>query len=280
VGESGCGKSVLSLSLLNIILGDGSIVEGKVEFKGKDIFLMSKSFLRSLRGKGIGYVFQEPQSAFDPVFTVGNQVVETLLSHGVANSKREAEKLAIKYFDFVKIENPEYVFNSYPFQLSGGMAQRIYLSLVLMLNPELIIADEPTTALDVITQKEIMKLIKTIVSEKNLSLLFITHNLLLLKNLVDRVLVMYAGAIVEDGIFDEVFEKPMHPYTEGLLKSIIIRKQKKEFLDAIPGNVPYRVQEEDRCPFWERCGKRMEICGKKYPELKNVNGRKVRCHLY
>lgn len=280
VGESGCGKSVLSLSLLNIILGDGKVVNGKIEFKGTDIFHFSKEKLRRLRGRGLGYVFQEPQSAFDPVFTVGNQIVETLLSHNVVSSKKEAKEIAIKYFKMVKIDNAEFVFNSYPFQLSGGMAQRIYLALILMLNPDIIIADEPTTALDVITQKEIMKLIKSIVEEKKLSLIFITHNLLLLKNLVDRVLVMYAGSIMEDGNFEDVFETPFHPYTEGLLKSLAINKGKKEYLDAIPGNVPHRVKEENKCPFYDRCLKKMNICEKKYPELKEIKGRKVRCHLY
>ncbi len=280
VGESGCGKSVLSLSLLNIILGDGRVVSGKVEFKGDNIFHLSKDSLRNLRGRGLGYVFQEPQSAFDPVFSVGSQVVETLLSHGVAETKKKAKELAVKYFRLVKIENPEYVFNSYPFQLSGGMAQRIYLALILMLNPDVIIADEPTTALDVITQKEIIKLIKSIVEKNKLSLIFITHNLLLLKNLVDRVIVMYAGTIMEDGDFEMVFENPLHPYTEGLLKSIVIKKEKKEFLDAIPGNVPHRVKEENKCPFADRCLKKTEVCEKKYPDLKEVDGRKVRCHLY
>ncbi len=280
VGESGCGKSVLSLSLLNIILGEGKVISGKVEFKGENIFDLPKKELRRLRGRGLGYVFQEPQSAFDPVFTVGNQVVETLLSHNIAPNPGEAKKLAVRYFEMVKIDNPEYVFNLYPFQLSGGMAQRIYLALILMLNPEIIIADEPTTALDVITQKKIMKLIKSIVDENKLSLIFITHNLLLLKNLVDRVIVMYAGAIMEDGNFDDVFKYPLHPYTEGLLKSIAVAREKKEYLEAIPGNVPHRVKEEDKCPFCDRCIKKMHICEKKYPRLLEVKGRKVRCHLY
>ncbi|BBB32093.1 peptide/nickel transport system ATP-binding protein [Thermotomaculum hydrothermale] len=280
VGESGCGKSVLSLSLLNIILGNGKVVNGKIEFKGNNIFHLSKERLRQLRGRGLGYVFQEPQSAFDPVFTVGNQVAETLISHGIVKSKKEAKQLAVKYFDLVKIENPEFVYNSYPFQLSGGMAQRIYIALILMLNPEIVIADEPTTALDVITQKEILKLIKNIVEENNLSLIFITHNLLLLKNLVDRIIVMYAGTIMEDGDFNSVFNNPLHPYTEGLLKSITINKGKKQYLDTIPGNVPHRVVEEDKCPFADRCLKKVGICTKRYPELKEIEGRKVRCHLY
>ncbi len=280
VGESGCGKSVLSLSLLNIVLGDGKIVEGKIEFKGSNIFHLSREGLRRLRGKGLGYVFQEPQSAFDPVFPVGDQIVETLLSHNVAKTKDDAKQIAIKYLKLVNIENPEYVFNSYPFQLSGGMAQRIYFALILILHPEIIIADEPTTALDVITQKHILKLIKRIVEENNLSLIFITHNLLLLKNLVERVIVMYAGTIVEDGLFKDIFYQPLHPYTEGLLKSIVINKGKKEFLDTIPGNVPHSVKEEDCCPFWDRCLKRKEICRIKFPEIKNIDGRKVRCHLY
>lgn len=280
VGESGCGKSVLSLSLLNIVQGEGVIERGDVKFNGESIFHFNKKQLRSLRGRKIGYVFQEPQSAFDPVFTIGNQISETLLSHNVVKGKKEAYKTAVKYLEKVKIENADYVLNSYPFQLSGGMAQRVYLALILMLKPEIIIADEPTTALDVITQKEIMKLLKGIVEENNLSLLFITHNLLLLKNLVKRVIVMYAGSIVEDGDFNAVFDNPLHPYTEGLLKSVMVKGRKKEYLEAIPGNVPHRVKDENKCPFYDRCKKRLEICEKQYPDLKEVNGRKVRCHLY
>ncbi len=280
VGESGCGKSVLSLSLLNIVQGEGVIESGEVRFNGESIFHFDKNQLRSLRGRKIGYVFQEPQSAFDPVFTIGNQIAETLLSHKVVNSKKEAYKTAVKYLRKVKIENADYILNSYPFQLSGGMAQRAYLALILMLKPEIIIADEPTTALDVITQKEIMKLLKGIVEENNLSLFFITHNLLLLKNLVNRVIVMYAGSIVEDGDFDAVFSNPLHPYTEGLLKSVMVKGKRKEYLEAIPGNVSHRVKEENKCPFYERCKKRSEICKTQYPDLKEIKGRKVRCHLY
>lgn len=280
VGESGCGKSVLSLSLLNIVQGEGVIERGDVKFKGESIFHFNKTQLRSLRGRKIGYVFQEPQSAFDPVFTIGNQISETLLSHNVVKSKKEAFKTAVKYLEKVKIENADYILNNYPFQLSGGMAQRVYLALILMLKPEIIIADEPTTALDVITQREIMKLLKGIVEENNLSLLFITHNLLLLKNLVNRVIVMYAGSIVEDGDFNGVFDNPFHPYTEGLLKSVMVKGGRKEYLEAIPGNVPHRVKEENKCPFYERCKKRLNICEKQYPDLKEVKGRKVRCHLY
>jgi len=280
LGESGCGKSVLSLALLNIVLGDGKIANGSVKFKGENIFSFSKERLRKLRGGEIGYIFQEPQSAFDPVFKIGNQISETLLSHGIVKSKKEAREKAVEYLKMVKIDNADFVYESYPFELSGGMAQRVYIALMLMLNPEILIADEPTTALDVITQKEIVKLIKTIVEEKNLSLIFITHNLLLLKNLVDNVMVMYAGSVVEYGNLDEIFDNPLHPYTEGLLESIVLKAGKKEYLKAIPGNVPHKVKEENKCPFFDRCEKRKEICEKKYPQLKEVDGRKVRCHLY
>ncbi len=279
VGESGCGKSVLSLSLLNIVPGEGKIVSGEILFKDKNILKLPEKELRKIRGRGIGYIFQEPHSAFDPVFKVGNQIVETLLCHNAVQNEKEGKQLALEYLKKVKINNPEYVFNSYPFQLSGGMAQRIYLALILMLNPDILIADEPTTALDVITQKEIIKLIKSVVEEKGLSMIFITHNLLLLKNLVDRIMVMYAGSAVEEGNFDEVFENPLHPYTEGLLKSINSTKGKKEFLHSIPGNVPHKVKEEDKCPFADRCYKKEPICERKYPQFKEIAGRKVRCHL-
>ncbi len=280
VGESGCGKSVLSLSLLDIVPGEGEIVNGDITFSGKSIFSFSKKELRHLRGGKIGYVFQEPQSAFDPVFRVGDQIIESLMAHKIVKRKKEGRMLAIDYLKNVRISNPEYVLNAYPFELSGGMAQRIYLALVLMLKPDLIIADEPTTALDVITQSEILKLLRSIVVENKLSLIFITHNILLLKNLVEKVMVMYAGTIVEMGNFEDIFENPMHPYTEGLLKSVVIRKRKKEFLDSIPGNVPHRVVEENRCPFADRCLKKNTICEKSYPELKKLDGRMVRCHLY
>ena len=280
VGESGCGKSVTSLSIMRLITNPpGKIVDGEILFEGRDILRMKEKEVRALRGKEIAMIFQEPMSSLNPVFTAGYQIAEMLKTHFNVTRSEVTERV-LSLIDKVEIPNPERIYKSYPHQLSGGMRQRIMIAIATACSPKLLIADEPTTALDVTIQAEIMKLFRKFRVEHKMSVLLITHNLGIVSDLADRIAVMYAGGIVETCDAQTLFSQPLHPYSEGLLKSIPRLGTKKERLDTIPGSVPDPAAKPSGCPFHPRCFKKEGICEEVKPLLREVsNAHYAACHF-
>ncbi|WP_088344234.1 ABC transporter ATP-binding protein [Bacillus cereus] len=280
VGESGCGKSVTALSVMGLIAESGSVVGGDILYEGKSLLGMKEKELRSLRGNDIAMIFQEPMTSLNPVFTVGEQIVETLREHELL-SKNEAYKKAIELIRKVGIARADEIVHSYPHELSGGMLQRIMIAVALSCNPKLLIADEPTTALDVTIQAQILDLLRQVKEEFKTSILLITHDLGVVAEMADYVVVMYGGKVIEEAPVLEIFQNPKHPYTKGLLKSKPVMGKRIDKLYSIPGQVPNLVGLGEFCYFSGRCEYCMEICGKKAPNL-NVNdeNHKVACWLY
>lgn len=280
VGESGSGKSVTSLSILGLIPDPpGKIVDGQILFKGEDLLKKTKREMKDIRGKEISMIFQEPMTSLNPVFTIERQITETILRHEKV-SKKEALNRAVKMLELVGIPSPEKRVKEYPHQMSGGMRQRIMIAMALACNPELLIADEPTTALDVTIQAQILDLMLNIKNKLNTSILLITHDLGVVAEAADKVVVMYCGKIVEKSDVQDLFRKPLHPYTEGLLRSIPKIEDKEEKLFMIPGMVPNPLKMPEGCAFSARCSKCMDICKEKEPELIETEGRLVSCFLY
>jgi peptide/nickel transport system ATP-binding protein len=280
VGESGCGKSVTSLSILGLIPNPpGKIIDGEILFKGENLLLKSKRQLQDIRGDKISMIFQEPMSSLNPVFTVGKQISESLIRHKKL-SKKDAIKKSIEMLSLVGIPSPDERINDYPHQLSGGMSQRVMIAMALSCDPELLIADEPTTALDVTIQAQILDLMVKLKNKLNTSILLITHDLGVVAETADKVVVMYCGKIVEKATALELFEKPLHPYTEGLLNSIPKIDGNDERLFMIPGMVPNPLHMPKGCAFSSRCSKCMDICKNEIPELIKYGERQVRCFLY
>ena len=280
VGESGCGKSVTALSIMGLIAESGSVVGGDILYEGKSLLGMKEKELRSLRGNDIAMIFQEPMTSLNPVFTVGEQIVETLREHELL-SKNEAYKKAIELIRKVGIARADEIVHSYPHELSGGMLQRIMIAVALSCNPKLLIADEPTTALDVTIQAQILDLLRQIKKEFKTSILLITHDLGVVAEMADYVVVMYGGKVIEEAPVLEIFQNPKHPYTKGLLKSKPVMGKRIDKLYSIPGQVPNLVGLGEFCYFSGRCEHCMEICEKEAPNL-NVNdeNHKVACWLY
>ncbi|HDR4463980.1 MULTISPECIES: ABC transporter ATP-binding protein [Bacillus] len=280
VGESGCGKSVTALSVMGLIAESGSVVGGDILYEGKSLLGMKEKELRSLRGNDIAMIFQEPMTSLNPVFTVGEQIVETLREHELL-SKNEAYKKAIELIRKVGIARADEIVHSYPHELSGGMLQRIMIAVALSCNPKLLIADEPTTALDVTIQAQILDLLRQVKEEFKTSILLITHDLGVVAEMADYVVVMYGGKVIEEAPVLEIFQNPKHPYTKGLLKSKPVMGKRIDKLYSIPGQVPNLVGLGEFCYFSGRCEYCMEICGKEAPNL-NVNdeNHKVACWLY
>ncbi len=277
VGESGCGKTVHSLALTRL-LPPGAKASGEVLYKGKDILKTEGKDLRALRGAEIGMIFQDPMMSLNPVFTVAAQMTETLLAHLKIN-KKEALKKSAELLAKVGID--EKFLNSYPHQLSGGMRQRVMIALALSLNPGILIADEPTTALDVTVQLQILELIKKLQKEYAASVIFITHNLAIVNNIADRVLVLYAGEKVEECSKEDLFRKPLHPYSEGLLNSVVKLSSKEKRLKAVKGAPPAPGKEFKGCKFAPRCPYASEKCKTRKPPLfKAGGGRLVKCWKY
>lgn len=279
VGESGCGKSVSMLSLVDLLPPSATIDSGTVLFHGRDLRTMSKKELRQVRGNRIGMIFQDPMTSLNPVMKIGNQVMEAIRHHQRL-SKEEARDRAIEVLTLVGISNPAERLKAYPHQLSGGMRQRIMIAMALTCNPELIIADEPTTALDVTIQAQIVELIKRIRDELHSSMILISHDLGLMAGMVDRIIVMYAGYIVEEAEVDDLYARPMHPYTIGLLKSIPkLRGEVQEKLPSIEGSPPDLMQRPTYCPFIARCPYRIERCLRENPTLERMGNtsHKVAC---
>ncbi|MGH1287879.1 ABC transporter ATP-binding protein [Bacillus toyonensis] len=280
VGESGCGKSVTALSIMGLIAESGSVVGGDILYEGKSLLGMKEKELRSLRGNDITMIFQEPMTSLNPVFTVGEQIVETLREHELL-SKNEAYKKAIELIRKVGIARADEIVHSYPHELSGGMLQRIMIAVALSCNPKLLIADEPTTALDVTIQAQILDLLRQIKEEFKTSILLITHDLGVVAEMADYVVVMYGGKVIEEAPVLEIFQNPKHPYTKGLLKSKPVMGKRIDKLYSIPGQVPNLVGLGEFCYFSGRCEHCMEICKEEAPNL-NVHdeNHKVACWLY
>jgi peptide/nickel transport system ATP-binding protein len=279
VGESGSGKSVTAFSIIRLVQEPGRVVGGSVRFQGRELLSLPEDEMRHVRGAGIGFVFQEPMAALNPVMRVGAHIAESLVVHGLA-SKREARDRAIELLRAVKITDADKRVDDYPHQLSGGMRQRVMLAIALACKPPLVVADEPTTALDVTVQAQILELLRDMKHELDLSLLLITHDLGVIAETADRVAVMYAGRIVEHGPVREIFSNPKHPYTRGLLASIPGGAAGSR-LKAIEGTVPNLAQLPKGCSFAPRCGDRLAVCDLEFPGMSNFGpDHTVRCHLH
>lgn len=282
VGESGCGKSVTSISILRLIPNvSGKIMEGsEILFEGQDLLKLSEKEMRSVRGNDISMIFQEPMTSLNPVMKIGKQLSEVLKLHQ-KKTPEEARSIAIEMLTLVGIPRPEKIVDEYPHSLSGGMRQRVMIAMALACNPKLLIADEPTTALDVTIQAQILNLMRKLKVEFNASVMLITHNLGVVAETCQRVIVMYAGKVVEEGSVFEIFEEPKHPYTIGLLNSMPKLDGAHNLLDSIPGSVPNPLNMPKGCRFEPRCNKAMPICKEKQPELTRFGEeRTVRCFLY
>lgn len=281
VGESGCGKSVTSLSILQIVATPpGKIIDGSIEFEGEDLLKKSEKEMRKIRGNRISMIFQEPLTSLNPVFTVSQQICDILHLHQ-GLGKKEARAKALEMLNKVKIPSAEAVLDEYPHQLSGGMRQRVMIAMALACNPSILIADEPTTALDVTIQAQIMHLLNDLQKDNKTSIILITHDLGVVAQIARRVMVMYAGKAVEYANVEEIFKNPLHPYTEGLLKSIPMPTDKKDTLFSIKGNIPSPKDYPEGCRFSSRCDKCMNKCPTQEPPLVEMpDGRKVRCWLY
>jgi oligopeptide/dipeptide ABC transporter ATP-binding protein len=277
VGESGCGKSVTSLSIIGLLPDAGRVSSGAIRFEGHDLLKLSGEEMRKLRGNRISMVFQEPLASLNPLFTVGEQIREVIALHKGGSSESVRRK-GIDLLEKVGIPMPEKVYGSYPHSLSGGMRQRVMIAIALACRPGLVIADEPTTALDVTIQAQILELMRTLVRESGASILFITHDLGVIAEMADRVAVMYAGQIVEEGDVYSLFERPLHPYTQGLLKSTVRIHDVSDELDSIPGTVPTpKEMPGGRCRFADRCSSASGRCFQEEPSLVVVGDRSVRC---
>ncbi len=281
VGESGCGKSITSLSIMGLVeTPPGEIAGGEIIFEGEDLLKKNEKEMSKIRGKKIAMIFQEPMTSLNPVFTIGQQLIETLMLHEDM-TKKQAKERAIEMLKMVKIPLAEKRFHEYPHQLSGGMRQRVMIAMALCCNPELLICDEPTTALDVTIQAQILDLINELKEKTGTSVMMITHDLGVIAEIADDVMVMYAGKIVERATCDQIFEKPMHPYTYGLMQCIPkLDDDDTERLSVIEGMVPSFDDMPKGCAFCPRCKEAREICKQKMPELTEVEGRMVRCFKY
>ena len=280
VGESGCGKSVTAFSLIRLVQPPGRIEPGsRIGFDGRELTSLSDKEMRGVRGERIGFVFQEPMTALNPVFTVGDQIAEVVRVHN-AGTKREAWDRAVKMLETVGIPSPAQRATEYPHQLSGGMRQRVVIAMALIMNPALVIADEPTTALDVTIQAQILELLRDLQQKFGTSILLITHDLGVVAETASRVIVMYGGEIVEEAPVADLFARAHHPYTEGLLAAMPQVGQSRERLETIPGSVPPPTKWPQGCRFHDRCPYAWERCASDHPPLYQIGAAHVsRCHL-
>jgi len=281
VGETGCGKSVLARCVLRLVQDPpGRITGGRILFKGEDLLKASRKRLRQVRGNDISMIFQEPMTSLDPVFTVGNQMAEVVRLHQRVD-RRTAAKICAGMLEQVRMPDPFAVLRKYPHELSGGMRQRVMIAMELSCNPALLVADEPTTALDVTVQAQVLAILDELTRKRGASVLFITHDLGVVAQLCNRATVMYAGRIVETAPVERLFDSPAHPYTKGLLEAVPTLEEDREELAAIPGMVPGLVEPPGGCRFHPRCGRVMPACSRRVPELFRVRpDHFVACHLY
>jgi oligopeptide/dipeptide ABC transporter ATP-binding protein len=280
VGESGCGKTLSALSILRLVPPPGKIAGGKIIFEGNDLLTLSNEEMRKVRGKKIGMIFQEPMTALNPVFTIGDQIAEGIRLHFGA-SRQEAWDRAIEALRAVHISSPEQKVADYPHRLSGGMRQRAMIAMALSLSPALLLADEPTTALDVTIQAQILELIAELKDRFSMSVILITHDLGVVAQMCERVVVMYAGKVAEAAPVRAIFANPMHPYTQGLLDSVTSRRKGSGRLREIKGVVPSLMETPPGCAFHPRCPKVMDVCRVTAPDLKKVRKEtETACWLY
>lgn len=282
VGESGCGKSVTSLSIMRLLKDTpGRIAGGAVRFEGTDLTRLNEKEMRKFRGNELAMIFQEPMTSLNPVLRIGSQLEEPVMLH-LGYSRKRAREHAIHTLKLVGIPRADEVMNDYPHQLSGGMRQRVMIAMAMACSPKLLIADEPTTALDVTIQAQILDLMKRLKEEQDMGMLLITHDLGVVAEMCDRVVVMYAGRVVEEASVTDLFERPQHPYTKGLIHSVPKLRQKVRRLESIPGNVPDLSAMPQGCKFAPRCPHVMDRCLTQEPELLPLEGaaeRKSRCWL-
>jgi len=279
VGESGSGKSLTSLAIINLIASPGKTVSGEIVFKGKNLLELREEEIRSIRGNEISMIFQEPMTSLNPVYSVGEQIMEVLRLHQQLD-KKTARKKTIDMLRLVGIPSPEKRVDDYPHQLSGGMRQRVMIAMALSCQPDLLIADEPTTALDVTTQAQILDLMRDLKVRLQTSILFITHDLGVIAEAADHVAVMYAGKVVEYAEVSRFFRQPLHPYSQGLMNSIPTLEQTRERLQAIKGVVPTLREMPKGCRFCTRCDEKQELCEVEEPPLLEYEGGQVSCWKY
>lgn len=278
VGESGCGKSTVAHSIMRLLSGGNAKIEGKILFDGRDLMTCSEKEMEAVRGKEIGMIFQNPLDSLNPVYTVGNQVSEAIMLDRV--DKQEAMRQAIKLFQDVKMPDAQERAGSFPHELSGGMRQRVMIAMMLSRHPRLLIADEPTTALDVTIEAQILEIIKELKEKNNTAILMITHNFGLVAEAADKIAVMYAGEVVESGDVFEIFENPMHPYTRLLMKALPRRTKREGRLETIDGSVPRILDKKPGCRFANRCPHASETCRSQTPGVTKVSEtHRCRCFL-
>lgn len=281
VGESGSGKSVTSLSIMGLIPSPpGKITNGEIQFGGRDLTKLKEKEMRKIRGNDIAMIFQEPMTSLNPLFTIGKQLNEAILLHNKRWSKKQATARAIEMMKLVGLPRAEQLIKEYPHQLSGGMRQRVMIAMALVCDPQILIADEPTTALDVTIQAQILALMRDLNERLNTAVMLITHDLGVVAETCERVIVMYGGQIVEEGPVKEIFESPQHPYTKGLIQSVPDMRYKKERLYSIPGNVPKPGSIKKGCRFAARCEYAFERCLNENPQIYHTNDHHIsRCFL-
>ena len=287
VGETGCGKSVTAKSILKLVPSPpGRVRSGRILFNGEDLVQASEERMRAIRGLDIAMIFQDPMTFLNPVFTVGNQLVDVIMAHQrflpkkESRTRREAKDHAIEMLRKVHLPNPETQFNNYPHQLSGGMRQRVLIAMALSGRPQILIADEPTTALDVTIQAQILVLIGELMEDLGLSVILITHDLGVVASLCDRVVVMYSGQVVEDASVKALFDNPAHPYTQGLLAAVPHPGRSSGVLSGIPGQLPNLLDPPKGCRFEARCPKAMAVCHDMAPLKRIGHDQSVACWLY
>lgn len=282
VGESGCGKSVTSLSIMGLVPSPpGKIVGGEILFEDEELTSKSEKEMRKIRGNDIAMIFQEPMTSLNPLFTIGNQMIEAILLHEKKWTKKKAHTRAVEMLKLVGLPRTEDLMKEYPHQLSGGMRQRVMIAMALVCNPKVLIADEPTTALDVTIQKQILKLMKELNTRLNTAVLLITHDLGVVAETCERVIVMYAGQVIEEAPVKEIFDNAQHPYTKGLIQSVPDMRYKKDRLYSIAGNVPIPGSIKKGCRFAARCEFAFDRCYQENPELYETSEvQKTRCFLY
>lgn len=279
VGETGCGKTVTALSIMRLLPENGRIIKGKIMLKGENLLEKSEEEMRRLRGKKMSMIFQDPAASLNPVLNVGEQIMRVIMIHQHVD-KDEARKRAIETFKLVALPDPEKILKKYPHELSGGMQQRVMIAMALSTDPDLLIADEPTSSLDVTIQAQILKHLREIKNRRKFAVLFITHNMGIVAENCDRVGVMYAGTIVERGSVKQILKKPCHPYTKGLLAAIPKPETKGKRLFIIKGSIPDLINRPQGCPFHPRCPYVVEVCKEKEPITEEIEpGRYVACHI-
>ena len=281
VGESGSGKSQEAYSIMGLLQSPGKVIGGSITFEGKDVLSFSKDEMTAFRGNKVAMIFQNPMTCLNPVYTIGNQLVEALRAHDKKISKEEAEKRAMEMMEMVGINNVEKRMKQYPHEFSGGMRQRVMIAMGLICHPQLLIADEPTTALDVTIQAQILDLMRNLKDKINSSIMLITHDLGVIAEMADYVVVMYAGRVVEKGTAREIFNHPSHPYTIGLMRSKPVVGKKVDKLYSIPGKVPNPIDMPDYCYFRDRCELKCEKCQGRYPGVVKLSPtHEVSCYRY